>query len=339
MSRDLKRGILGLIVIVALFFAIRYIRKSGVLNTDTIIYAVFNTTGSIEPTNEVIINGLKIGEVTKLEASDQSISRIKISIRVDKHLNIPANSVAYIEKGTLSPSSIIIERGNSTTYLNNRDVILTKEESNPLADVRAQAKPLAQKIENFSDSFSNILGKYNKSLRPKKQEELRRKINALKAQMAQYSAMAKQLNSRSNSYLSHLQASTHEYSVQSNAINVKIANANKKIAQLHQMKLPAKADSIESVITGINRKITAFNEGNAGTFTTNREMYDALSKDLLKTEILLDDIRINPARYINYSVLGKSSKSPQLTVPDSVIQRRKRNIEFNRMQQEKYRKE
>lgn len=336
MSKDLKRGILGLAVIAALFFAIRFVKKARPFDRDTKIHAIFRSTGGIEVNNDVMIKGLKVGKVVAMEPSDQEISRIKISFEIDNDLNIPVNSVAHISPSVMGASKIIIERGNSQTYLAGNDVIPTREEDGAMDKLKAEAKPLAQKINNITDSLSQVLEQYNNKFDTKKQTTLRQQIASLTNQLAGYKKMADAMRESSTGYLNKLNSTTGGYAKQHNKINEMISNANAKITKLNEMNLGSKVDSIGAMISGLNRKISGLNSGRLGALTSDRATYDDLSAELLQTEIMLDDIRVNPKRYMNYSVFGKSSKSPELTEPDSVKERRRRNVEFNRKQQELY---
>lgn len=336
MSGDLKTGIIGLAAIVALIVAVRFIRKANLFDRNPTIHAVFRSTQGIDVNNDVMLNGLRVGKVVKLEPSDKTVSRVKVSMKLNRKLNIPVNSVAHILPSAMSAPKIVIENGNSKTYLSNNDVIPTKEGDGVMENLQAQAKPLAEKIRNITDSLSLTLNQYNTKLDIKKQADLRRRIESLNAQMAGYAAMAKRMDVGSAAYVNSLRATTGSYTAKREQINQSISGINKKITELNQMGLGRKVDSLNEKIAGFNRRISGINSGKLGALTSGREDYNAINAELLQTEIMLDDIRINPERYLNISVFGKSSKAPEQTMPEAAKQRQQRNIEFNRNQQEKY---
>jgi phospholipid/cholesterol/gamma-HCH transport system substrate-binding protein len=47
----------------------------------------------------------------------------------------------------------------------------------------------------------------------------------------------------------------------------------------------------------------------------DRKLYDQLNRAALGLEILIDDIRVNPKRYVNISVFGGKTKTDALTSP------------------------
>jgi len=56
-------------------------------------------------------------------------------------------------------------------------------------------------------------------------------------------------------------------------------------------------------------------DGSIGALTSNKDLYNKLNDAVLSAEILLDDLRAHPKRYVNISVFGKKDKSGPLTSP------------------------
>ena len=60
---------------------------------------------------------------------------------------------------------------------------------------------------------------------------------------------------------------------------------------------------------------------------SDRQLYDNLRNTALAMEILIDDIKVHPKRYVNVSVFGKKDKGDYLTSPakkDTVVSSSKR---------------
>ncbi len=60
-----------------------------------------------------------------MEEVDKNVSGIKVTISLTCNVNTPSNSVAYITAplGGLGAATIIIEKGDATTYLKDGDVL------------------------------------------------------------------------------------------------------------------------------------------------------------------------------------------------------------------------
>jgi len=55
--------------------------------------------------------------------------------------------------------------------------------------------------------------------------------------------------------------------------------------------------------------------GTLGALVNDRKLYDQMNKVALGLEILLDDVRLHPKRYVNISVFGGKSTPEPLTSP------------------------
>ena len=56
-------------------------------------------------------------------------------------------------------------------------------------------------------------------------------------------------------------------------------------------------------------------KGSLGALIHDRELYDKINNTVLSAEILLDDLRAHPKRYVNISVFGRKDKGGALTSP------------------------
>ena len=82
--------------------------------------------------------------------------------------------------------------------------------------------------------------------------------------------------------------------------------------------------ALQATITELKNTIGRFNSNNGtlGLLMNDRALYDQLSgtsnrlnQASLSLEILLDDIRLHPKRYLNFSVFGGKNKAEPITSP------------------------
>ena len=55
--------------------------------------------------------------------------------------------------------------------------------------------------------------------------------------------------------------------------------------------------------------------GSLGLLLNDKTLYDNLTSTSNKINILLDDIRVHPKRYVNFSIFGRKSKGNYITAP------------------------
>jgi phospholipid/cholesterol/gamma-HCH transport system substrate-binding protein len=56
-------------------------------------------------------------------------------------------------------------------------------------------------------------------------------------------------------------------------------------------------------------------DGTLGALIHDKKLYNKLNDVMLSAEILLDDLRTHPKRYVNLSIFGKKDKGGALNSP------------------------
>jgi len=74
--------------------------------------------------------------------------------------------------------------------------------------------------------------------------------------------------------------------------------------------LKSSVDKLDSIMNKINSS-----EGSLGAFVNDKELYNNINNTVRSLNILMDDLRVHPKRYINVSVFGKKDKGNYLTEP------------------------
>lgn len=318
-NNEVKVGLLTIIALAMLILGFNFLKGKDIFNKTKKIYAVFEKLGSLTKSNEVKINGLPIGTVYEMEEVDKNVSGIKVTISLTRDVNIPTNSVAYISAPTigLGSSSIIIERGTSTEFLKDGDQISTRIDEGLLGGLSAELSPTIAKIREALDSLSVVFGSINRLLNSETKGNIQEMIANLN--MASHS-LNKLLDSEHGALahsLNNLSAFTDNLKKNNDSISAIISNAKQFTGQLSELELKQTVDSLQATISSLKSTSDklASKDGTLGALINDRQLYDKLNDVILSAEILLDDIRLHPKRYVNISVFGKKDKGGALTSP------------------------
>ncbi|GAB3009609.1 MlaD family protein [Niabella terrae] len=317
-SNEVKVGILALVAILILIIGFRFLKAKDIFNHHPKIYAIFKSVGGLEKSNFVKINGLTIGSVYAMEPADENVSAIKVILNItEEGVLIPANSVAYIEGSLLGTSNIIIERGDAKNYMVDGDRIKTKEEAGLLGNLTSEAKPLMNKVKTVADSLTLLLSNFNHILDAGTQRDLQSAIANLNHSTASLNALLAGVNKPLTATLDNFSAISGNLKNQNQAIEGILSNANAFTSSLKEMQLQQTVDTLNSTIAALRQAVNGINNpnGSLGALMNDRQVYNRLNDVLLSAEILLDDVRVHPKRYVNISVFGKKNKAGELTAP------------------------
>jgi phospholipid/cholesterol/gamma-HCH transport system substrate-binding protein len=325
-SNEAKVGILAIAAILVLLFGFNFLKGKNIFSRAPTIYAVFENIGSLKKADEVKINGLPVGTVYNLIPTDREVNKIVVEIHLNRDFNIPRNSLAIINGaiGGLGNSYIEIEKGNANTYLEPGDTISTRLDQGLMASLQSQLTPTVTRVNQTLDSLKLTIGNLNSIFDPTTNSNLQTLIARLTVTSAHLQTM---LNAQSGALaqsLNNMNAVTGNLAKNNDAITSSIRNVEVTTSNLANARIQETVAALEGTIgelrttaAELNNSINRINsnDGTLGALMNDRKLYDQFSRTALGLEILLDDLRMHPKRYVNISVFGGKSNGEPLTSP------------------------
>ena len=323
-SNEAKVGILAIAAILVLVFGFNFLKGKNIFNRAPTIYAVFENIGSLKKANEVKINGLPVGTVYNLLPTDKEVNKIVVEIHLSRDINIPRNSVAFINGALISDSYIDIEKGSANTYLESGDTISTRLDQGLMASLQTQLTPTITRVNQTLDTLKLTIGNLNSIFDPNTNSNLQTLIARLAVTSAHLQTMLDAQSGALAQSLNNMNAVTGNLAKNNDAITSSIRNVELTTSNLANARIQETVAALEGTIgelrstagelkTSINRINS--NDGTLGALMNDRKLYDQFSRTALGLEILLDDLRMHPKRYVNISVFGGKSSGEPLTSP------------------------
>lgn len=316
-SNETKVGILTITALVILILGFNFLKGKDLFNRTKKIYAVFDKLGALAKSNAVKINGYPVGTVYAFEPIDKNLNGIKVTISLTTDVNIPTNSVAYIAADILGSSTIVIEKGNATTYLENGDLLNTRLDAGIFGSLSSEAGPTLAKIRSALDSVSRVLGNINSVFDAGAKNNLQQTIVNLNMATGSLNKMLDPEKSALAHTLQNVSSITDNLKKNNDSITTVISNAKHFSEKLSDLNLQQTLDTLQSAISLLKATIkkVSSTDGTLGALISDRKLYNKLNDVLLSAEILVDDLRAHPKRYVNLSVFGKKDKGGALTSP------------------------
>ncbi len=312
--------------ILSLIIGFNFLKNSSVFSKQPSYYAVFRNLGGLQVSNEVRINGLPVGKVYSLAPTDKEVNGILVEMHMSRDIMIPEGSVAFIDGAMIGigASYITIQKSESTAYHEIGDTLTTRLDSGVIEDLKTQMKPTMQRVNETLDSLKMAIGNINSILDPRTNNNLQMLIARLTITSghlqellnSQTGALAQSLNNM-NSVSANL--ARNNDAISSSIRNVEVATGNLANARIKEavVALEGTIGELKSAAGGLRGSIDKINsnDGTLGALMNDRKLYEQLNKTALSLEILLDDVRIHPKRYVNISVFGGKGKPDPITSP------------------------
>lgn len=315
-SNETKVGVLSLTALVLLILGFNYLKGKDIFNRSNKIYMIFYDLGGLAKSNEVKINGYVIGKVYELNA-DKNVSGIVATINLTEDVNIPDNSMAVISSPLIGTSYIDIEKGNSTTYLHPGDTLRTRNDASLLDDVKSQLNPTLTSVREGIDSVKLLLSNVNKLFTAEARNHLQHTLSNLDMASNSLNKMMDAQNGPLARSLNNFNSITENLKDNNDSIDAVISNANRVAAKLAAVEIQPLIDTLGATLSRLKSTVAKIDskEGSLGALINDKQLYNKLYDAILSAEILMDDLRSNPKRYVNLSIFGKKDKNGPLTSP------------------------
>jgi phospholipid/cholesterol/gamma-HCH transport system substrate-binding protein len=323
-SNETKVGALTAVSITLLILGFNFLKGKTLFKTGNFIYAKYTDTKGIMVSNGVFINGFQVGSVYDIENADKNLSAIVVAIKLKDNYNIPANSIASIKENPLGNASITIALGDAATYVKSGDTILTASNAGLLGDVMNKLGPVGDQIKATVGSLDSVLKNINTIFDPATKNNLQEviaNINKTTASLvvssASIQAMLNQQTGAITASMNNVNSFTKNLADNNDKVTRMLGNVEKTTENLSKADIDGTIAQLKTSIETLNTILGKMSstDGSLGKLLNDKALYDNLTNTVRSANILMDDLRVHPKRYVNISVFGKKDKTGPLMAP------------------------
>ncbi|MBP6022863.1 MlaD family protein [Ferruginibacter sp.] len=322
-SNETKIGSLTAVAITLLILGFNFLKGKTFFGKSHSLFAKYTNVQGLANSNPVMINGLQVGTVYSI-TTDKNMKEILVNMTLTKDVNIPVNSVAYIKSNPLGTTSIDIRLGNAETYLPKNDTIKTAASAGIMEAAVEEIRPVLGQVKNAVQSLDSVLRTVNSVVDPNAKNNIRGILENLNKTTAGLTISSASLNELLNTQtgalaksLNNVSAFTGNLANNNDKLNAVMDNLNKTTTTLSNLDLEKTLTTLNGTIGELKSTIGKLNSNNgtAGLLLNDTKLYNNLTATANKLNLLLDDLKTNPKRYISFSVFGKKYKGDALVIP------------------------
>jgi phospholipid/cholesterol/gamma-HCH transport system substrate-binding protein len=303
-----KVGIFALITIIIFITGFYFLKGINLFTTRDRYYAVFNQVDGLSKSNNVTVNGFKIGAIEDMHI-DPSTGRVTVVIIADGNFKIPAQSLAAIGSTDLVGSKILSIRLIPTeTYLKDGDTIKTEVKADLMGKIGDAVDPLVKRVSNTLAGLDTTLADVQLVLDRRDPASTVYKLNASLDNIHSITTEL-DLTLRKKSLektLDHLESITANVEKNNIGITNIISNVSALTDTLKAAQIQATVAKAREAIGQVDKLLKQINDGD-GTISAlikDKKVYNDLDAAVLSLNSLLVDVKAHPFRYINISLWG-----------------------------------
>tara|TARA_R110002050_G_scaffold95918_1_gene199604 strand:- start:1416 stop:2381 length:966 start_codon:yes stop_codon:yes gene_type:complete len=304
MSRELKTGLIAVVVIALFIWGFNFLKGENIFaKNQRHFYVEYNNIQGLKKSSPVTINGLQVGSVVDINfnSNPNKKGRLVVEVLVENDFQFSKNSIAKIYNASLlgGQSLAIIPSYEGDAAIDG-DYLKGEVESDIFSTVGEKLNPLQAKLENVIVSADSLLLGLNQTLDVKARKSLNRSILGLEytiTDIGKTLGSVNQLLDSSKVGIKNTFDNTRIITENFMKLSDTLVNANIGLTIRNAQK---SLDYINNLMAGIEK-----GEGSFGKFVKDETMYNNLTNMSKELEELIREVKLNPKRFVHFSLFGK----------------------------------
>ncbi len=316
-SNETKVGALTAISITLLILGFNFLKGKNVFEKKATMYVTFKRVEGLNVADGIKINGLRVGAVEGLEEKDMNLSEVVVAFQLHKEINIPTDSYAKIVATPLGSTAIIITMGNAKTFLNEGDTLKGIDSKSMVEDLKETLQPTVENVNKTLATLDSTIRKIGNVFDAEAKQNIGRTLEELASTTSRLNTMLEPNKGSLAQTLENVKGFTGNLKQNNDSITAVVNNLTKASRDLSSADISHTIASLEKATTTLNAILLGIKEGKGslGKLTTDEQLYKNLNSTSNSLNILLQDLRIHPKRYVQVSVFGKKDKTAPLMSP------------------------
>jgi phospholipid/cholesterol/gamma-HCH transport system substrate-binding protein len=311
-SREFKIGFLFILATAILVWGFSFLKNKNILYKERVLIAVYKNVNGLNPSNPVYINGVKVGQVGKVYFDPILDGDIIVELVFTDKFPVPKNSVARIFSEDLMGSKAVeILLGTTPEYALNGDTLTTDVETSLKDAVNQQILPLKVKAEDLISSIDTMVVAIQGIFSKDAIEDLTASIKSIRHTFSNLENTSQNLDTLMITQSNRLASILYNIDMITRNLNNNSQEINRVLDNLATVTDTLAKANISGVIVNLDQTVSNLSvvlskiekgEGTLGMLINDDSLYKELEKSAVDLNLLLEDIRLNPKRYVRVSV-------------------------------------
>ena len=304
-SKEVKTAVLALGTILLFIFGYSFLKGTNILDKDSTFFVTYDNVEGLAKASPVTINGLLVGKVKDITFLNNQ-GKLLVSFSVtESDFEFSKNSLVRIySSGLLGGKSLgLYPEYDPENRAVSGDTLVGSVEDDMLVAVTKALGPLEDKVNNTLVTLDVLLHSITDILDPKTRANLQNSIANLNTTMESLNDASSSLNG----LLKENKGSLNNTFANLENMTTNFNSLSDSLSKLETGKL---FSELQNVVTRFDTITSALEkgEGSMGKLLTDEQLYENLKGASKQLDELLEDVKLNPKRYLHISVFGKNNK-------------------------------
>ncbi len=316
-SREIKTALLVIMGIALFIFGFSFLKANPLWTSARTFYAVYDNVGGLVPGTSVTINGLPVGKIQKIEFLNNT-GQLIVTFSVEDDFPFSENSRAVIyEAGFIGGKALAVELAqDGGTPAKSGDTLTVGYRQGFTEAIESKLAPLQDNIESFIVHADSLMRNVNLVFDEENRSNLKSGLTSLNQTLSTFKRTSQSLDALVSDNKEKLDNSIGNFENVSNDLS----SLTKSLSEADIKKTVNDLQTTIASLDKVMKKIDA-GEGSLGKLLQDDGLYQNLDDASNQLELLLQDMRLNPKRYVHFSLFGKRQKEYEVPEEDPALQK------------------
>jgi phospholipid/cholesterol/gamma-HCH transport system substrate-binding protein len=311
-SNEVKVGATAILTIVIFIWLYSFLKGKDILSSTAYYYTVYDKIGGLAESSPVEINGYKVGVVQSVNFIDAVSGRLLVTFSVDKNFKLPKNTVAEIVPvSLLGGMKVQFVYGSGPGTYSHGDTIPGRLAESLMETVENEFFPVKDKITTLVIKLDSVISSVNDIMNAEFKDNLGGTLANLNSTTGSINNIIGSKEKELKATLENIDKFSRMLSDNTEKMDKTFSNLESITDTLAAADIYKSVFNLKSSLENASILIDNMNngKGSAGQFMTNDTLYSNLTASLESLNLLLEDMKANPKRYVHFSIFGKKSSS------------------------------
>lgn len=329
-SKEYKIGIIVTASILMLYWGANFLSGNNILNPQVEYLVKYKNLGGLKSSNEVTYEGAKVGSVTDVtyveNKKDGYCWIVRFSVTREGVVLKDSTIATVAGDGLLGTMMLELKKINlGENELNPEDTLvgvmaesLSELINGQIAPLKAKTDDLLKELNTLVVGFREVLDSNTQNNLKKSFASIPKAINNIRHATESMDTIVDELKrARIANIVDNIASITNNIKNQNATISSVLENLDNITDSLAKANVKQTVERVNDALGQANEIIAKINngEGSVGMLLNDKQLYENLVLATADLDFLLMDVKQNPGRYLNISMLNFGSKKQKTLEP------------------------